>query len=195
METLFLSLAVVFAAGILPLLGHRLFTPMKACYVILTITGCVFGLYSLWSLSHVPSLSTLSVDWLHMFQLTFSLDALSGFFLVPVFCVCPLAVLYVFHYMHKKAEHTRTGIHFFLFNLLIISMALVVMAGNMVSFALAWELMSVASFFLVLHEYEQKSTRRAGYIYLLFTQLGALCIFLGMGVGYGYTHSLSYNFV
>jgi len=192
METLFLSLAILLAAGILPLLGHRLFTPMKACYVVLTITGCVFGLYSLWSLSHMSSLSTVSVDWLHMFQLTFSLDALSSFFLVPVFCVCPLAVLYVFHYMHKKAEHTRTGIHFFLFNLLIIAMALVVMAGNMISFALAWELMSLSSFFLVLHEYEQQTTRRAGYIYLLFTQLGALCIFLGMGVGYGYTHSLAF---
>ncbi len=192
METLFLSLTVLLAAGILPLLGHRLFTSMKVCYIVLTITGCVIGLYSLCPLSQIPSQSALSVDWLHIFQLRFSLDSLSAFFLIPVFGVCPLAVLYIFHYMNKRTEHTRTGIHFFFFNLLIIAMALVVVAGNMISFALAWEMMSLASFFLVLHEYEQESTRRAGYMYLLFTQLGALCIFLGMGIGYGHTHSLAF---
>ncbi|WP_051309705.1 proton-conducting transporter transmembrane domain-containing protein [Desulfogranum japonicum] len=192
METLFLSLTVLLAAGILPLLGHRLFTLMKACYVALTITGCVIGLYSLCPISQLPSQSTLVVDWLHIFQLQFSLDSLSTFFLIPVFFVCPLAVLYVFHYMNKKAEHARTGVNFFFFNLLIIAMALVVIADNMISFALSWEIMSLASFFLVLHEYEQETTRRAGYIYLLFTQLGALCIFLGMGVGYGYTQSLDF---
>lgn len=193
METLFLSLAVLLVAGILPLLGHRLFTPIKACYVIVTIIGCGIGMYGLWPLLQMPPHSTMTVQWLHTLPLRFSLDGLSAFFLIPIFCVSPLAGLYVFHYLNKKAEHLRTGVHLFLFNLLIASMALVVMAGNMISFALAWEIMSLSSFFLVLYEYEQETTRRAGYIYLLFTQMGALCIFAGMGIGYAHTQSFAFT--
>ena len=193
METLLLSLAVVLAAGLLPLLANRLFTPIKACYVILTLLGCAWGLYSLWPLMQLSTPVTYSVAWLHPFELRFSLDALSSFFLLPILCVCPLAVLYVFHYMDHKKERQRIGVHLFLFNVLVAAMALVVLAGNMISFVLAWEMMSISSFFLVLHEYEEKATRKAGYIYLLFTQLGALCIFSGMGVGFAFTQVLDFS--
>ena len=72
-------------------------------------------------------------------------------------------------------------------------MALVACAGNLVTFALAWELMSLSSFFLVIYDVHKKETRDAGYIYFIFTQAGALFIFAGFGVLYSHTGSFGFD--
>ena len=66
-------------------------------------------------------------------------------------------------------------------------MALVATADNIISFALAWELMSLSSFFLVMYEYQKETTRRAGYIYLIFAQAGTMFIFAAFALAYSYT--------
>ena len=72
----------------------------------------------------------------------------------------------------------------FFFNLLVASMVLVVLARNGVLFLLAWEIMSLASFFLVTFEDEKESVRQAGWTYLVATHLGTaflLVLFLLLG--------------
>ncbi len=49
----------------------------------------------------------------------------------------------------------RTAISYFFTNLLIVSMALVTAAANMLAFALVWEIMSISSYFLVMYDYEK----------------------------------------
>lgn len=71
-------------------------------------------------------------------------------------------------------------------------MALVVTADNIVSFALVWEVMSLSSFFLVMHDYHKKDTRKAGYIYFIFTHVGAMCIFAAFSLAYSYTRSFHF---
>ena len=51
-------------------------------------------------------------------------------------------------------------------------MLLVVVARNGVLFLMSWELMSLASFFLVTFEDEKESVRRAGWTYLVAMHLG-----------------------
>ena len=46
------------------------------------------------------------------------------------------------------------------------------LARNAVLFLFAWELMAVASFFLVTFEHERESVREAGWIYFVATHLG-----------------------
>jgi len=61
---------------------------------------------------------------------------------------------------------------------------LVVVARNGVLFLMSWELMSLASFFLVTLEDEKESVRRAGWIYLIAMHLGTaflLAMFLLLG--------------
>ena len=63
-------------------------------------------------------------------------------------------------------------------------MLLVVAARNGVLFLVGWELMSLASFFLVMFEDEKESVRRAGWIYLVAMHLGTaflLAMFLLLG--------------
>lgn len=81
------------------------------------------------------------------------------------------AVDYTKHYKGKGLR-ALTG----LWNLFLLSMALVLVAADAVSFILAWELMAVVSFLLVNHESEAKETVHAAYQYMVMTHLGTAAI-------------------
>ncbi len=66
-------------------------------------------------------------------------------------------------------------------------MALVVTAGNLIAFMLSWEIMSLSSFFLVVYDYEARENRRAGYLYFVFSQVGAMFILAAFGLIYAHT--------
>ena len=72
----------------------------------------------------------------------------------------------------SHAGRKNLGVSWFFFNLLAASMLLVVVARNGLLFLMSWELMSLASFFLVMLDDEQESVRRAGWIYLVAMHLG-----------------------
>ena len=55
-------------------------------------------------------------------------------------------------------------------------MALVCLARNAVLFLIAWEIMALASFFLVAFENEKPEVRRASWIYMVATHLGTACL-------------------
>lgn len=193
MNTFLLSLALIVAGGLLPLVTFRQFAVAKTLYVGLTVLGCIAGISALMTaFPHLDSLAW-SWTWLHTFSLAFSFDTLSLFFLLPIFLVCPVAVVYSFGYFSKGEDSLRAAVNFFFLNVLIVSMALVTVAGNFLTLALVWESMSLSSFFLVMHDYGKESTRKAGYLYFLFAQAGALLIFASFAVIFSYTGSFSFG--
>lgn len=192
MDTFLLALTVLLAGGLFALLAYRQFNLMKAGYIALTVVGSLIGLYAIATPLQEGTFVTFSTTWLHLFTLSFSLDSLSAFFLIPIFAVCPLAVIYSFHYMDKAAQRGRVAVNSFFLTLLIISMALVATADNIISFALVWEIMSLSSFFLVMHDYHKQATRRAGYIYFIFTHVGAMFIFAAFSLAYSYTGTFDF---
>ena len=100
-----------------------------------------------------------------------------------------LAAVYGSEYLqHCTPAAKNLGVSWFFFNLLAASMLLVVVARNGVLFLMSWELMSLASFFLVTLEDEKESVRRAGWIYLVAMHLGTaflLALFLLLGKNAG----------
>lgn len=62
------------------------------------------------------------------------------------------------------------------FNLFVLGMLAVVAAAGVLPFLMAWELMALASYFLVMAEHQRPEVRRAGYVYLVMTHLGTLFI-------------------
>ena len=62
--------------------------------------------------------------------------------------------------------------------LFIMSMVLVLLAGDAFSFLLFWEIMAVASFMLVNHESEKRATWNAAYQYLVMTSVGTAAIMI-----------------
>ena len=117
------------------------------------------------------------------------IDALSAVFVVAIALVTMLAAVYGGEYLRRRyAGRKNLGVSWFFFNLLTASMLLVVVARNGVLFLMSWELMSLASFFLVMLEDEKESVRRAGWIYLVAMHLGtafllALFLLLGRNAG------------
>lgn len=112
------------------------------------------------------------------------LDALSAFFLIPIFLLAALAAVYGADYMMAYRDRKSLGPPWFFFNLFVAGMALVVVARHALLFMVAWEVMSVAAFFLVMFEHEKKDVRLAAWIYMVATHLGAaflLGMFLFMG--------------
>ncbi len=127
-----------------------------------------------------------SFSYLNVLSLSFKIDALAAFFLVAIFAVCLLAAIYSFHYMDKPREALRTAANYLFFSLLTVSMALVVVADNMITFMLCWEIMSLSSFFLVIYNYEVPANRKAGYLYFVFSQVGALFILAAFALIYSH---------
>lgn len=193
MNVFFLSLIIIFAAGVIPFLTLRWFSANRYIYSGLTTIGCITGLCSLVNSTAGSCQTEWSWTWLHSLTLTFSLDSLSSFFLLPVFLVCPLAAIYSFGYFDQQEKNLRNSVSFFFTNILILSMTLVIAAGNLITFALAWELMSLSSYFLVMYDYTKETTRKAGYLYFIFAQTGALFIFASFGIIFSHTGHLLFN--
>lgn len=194
MNTFFLSLAVISGGGVLAFLLAKRFILMKTVAVLTIMTGCGIGLYSAVStLLHPGPATSITWQWLHIFTLSLRIDAISAFFLIPVFAICGIAAFYSYHYMDKPERAHRTAVNYFFYSLLVVSMAMVTCADNLVTFALAWELMSLSSFFLVIYEFQNKETRSAGYLYFIFAQGGAMFLFAAFGIIYQYTGSFGFD--
>lgn len=149
------------------------------------VTGSVIGLIAAVPvLLGAPSLS-LRLSWEAPYGSFFiALDALSAFFLLPIFVLSAVAAIYGSEYLQVYRERKSLGVSWFFFNLLIASMALVVVARNGVLFLVAWEIMALASFFLVTFEDEHEPVREAGWVYLVATHLGTvflLVLFILLG--------------
>ena len=166
---------------------------MKILGVLGISIGCCLGMLDALSrLTHDGSASA-SFAYLNTLSLAFQIDGLSAFFLLAIFAVCLLAAIYSFHYMNHPEKALRTATNYFFFSLLAASMALVVVADNMITFLLSWEIMSLSSFFLVIYDYQSAKNRKAGYLYFIFSHVGAMFIFAAFGILYSHTGSFGFE--
>ena len=141
------------------------------------LTGSVLGLFPTLSVLFGRPMLSLRASWQVPFGAFFvELDALSAFFLLPTFLLAALAAVYGGEYMLTSAREKWLGPPWFFYNLLVASMVLVLIARNGVLFLTAWEVMALASFFLVTFDHEQAHVRDAGWTYLIATHLGAACV-------------------
>jgi len=116
------------------------------------------------------------------------LDPLSAVFAAVIGLLTGLAAIYGGPYLRHALDGRPAGPAWFHFNLLAASMLVVVTAANAVLFLIAWEIMTLASFFLVPHDHRQERARAAGWIYLVATHIGTaflLVLFVLLAGGSG----------
>jgi hydrogenase-4 component B len=193
MNGFFIALALVLAGGVLPLLMGRRFLLLRVVGVAGIGAGSLLGFLDAVRSLLAGSSHTASFTYLHEFELSFRTNPLSAFFLVAIFAVSALAALYSFHYMDDAAKARRTAAHYLFFSLLVIAMALVVVADGMIPFLISWELMTLSSFFLVIYDHEDADNRKAGYLYFVFSHVGAMFIFAAFGLIFANTGSLGFE--
>jgi hydrogenase-4 component B len=145
----------------------------------------VSGLYL--SSGHQISISSVPIS--PAFAFAFYADSLSGFF-VAVISILALAVsLYSIGY---TKDFVNQGLLGFLYNLFILSMYAVVLSGNIITFLISWETMSVVSYFLVTFDRDKKSAK-AGLIYAIMTHIGTGFIIVLFLVLYKYTGQMDFQ--
>ena len=109
----------------------------------------------------------------------FRLDALAAFFLLVVNLGAATASLYAIGYArHETAPHRVLPFYAAFLG----AMNLVVLAADAYSFLLSWELMSLASWALVVSQHRVADNLRAGYIYIVMASFGTLALLLGFGL-------------
>jgi len=137
----------------------------------------------------------LVLPWhFQMGLLHLKMDPLSGYFGLVICLVSGLAAIYGGQYMAAYTKKKQLGVSWSLYLILTASMMLVITAWNGVLFLIAWEIMSVSSFFLVIFESEKPRVLKAGWIYLVATHLGT-ALLLVMFMILGKNNSYDFNLV
>ena len=137
------------------------------------VVGCTLGLVSVLQVALGQPAQALRLPWA-MPGATFhvELDALSGFFLAPTLLLAALAAIYGIEYLRSVREKKNLGVLWCCFDLLVVSMAMVMIARDGLLFLVAWETMALVSFFLIAFEHEKAEVRKASWIYLVATHIG-----------------------
>lgn len=106
-------------------------------------------------------------------------DTLSAFFIIVINITVLTGFIYAKGYLapyRLKMSSLRFSIHYFSFLWLWLSMLLVVMLRDGIPFLIAWELMALSSFFLVIFEAENRNILKTGISYLIQMHVGMFFI-------------------
>ncbi len=121
------------------------------------------------------------------------IDGLSGWFILIINFTILTGMLFGFQYL--KPYHNQTSnitLHYISFILMHGSMLGICMIQNSLVFLIAWEIMSVSSFLLVIFEHEKSRTIKAGINY--FIQSHVSVIFLTIAFIWVASQTNSYDF-
>lgn len=130
---------------------------------------------------------------LPLFSLSLHFDGLSSFFVLFFSVISFLCSIYGYGYMRKHYGEYSLGSFGFFFNVFILSLLLVVTAWNGFYFLFVWEIMSLASYFLVTFEHNKKENVKAGYLYLAMTHLATAFIIIAFLLLFRSTGSFDFS--
>lgn len=175
-----LALASSAASVFTPWVPRILRTQAMPLFGLAGLAALAAGLSALWAGGVITATLPLGLPWLPW---QIRLDALSGFFLSVIGVVSVAVGLYGPAYV-RGFEHGRDSLAALggFAGLFLTGMLLVALADDAFLFMVAWELMSLSSYFLVAFHHEHAANRRAAFLYLLMAHIGGLTILLGYGV-------------
>jgi formate hydrogenlyase subunit 3/multisubunit Na+/H+ antiporter MnhD subunit len=128
-----------------------------------------------------------------LFSLSFVIDRLAAFFILIIAFVSACVAVYATEYSEHLGGGSRRNLLSGCTSLFVLAMVLVVASANTLSFFFFWELMAASSFLLVMYEYDQPETRKAGIFYLIMTQLSTMFVFVGIIALYARTGSFAFS--
>lgn len=126
-------------------------------------------------------------------SLSFNIDAISAFFIFVISLISLFCSIYATGYVRHFYNKYNVGSLGFFYNLFIVGMLLVVTASHGIFFLIPWEIMSVVTYFLVIYEREDINNIKAGFLYLVMTQIGTGFILLSFLLLYKYTGSFDFE--
>ncbi|MBI1858075.1 MAG: hydrogenase 4 subunit B [Candidatus Melainabacteria bacterium] len=162
---------------------------------ILGVISCCLSLSSstLALLNHKSFLVTyqLLIPLVGKFQLV--IDPLAAFFILLISLLSIPVSIYSIGYLKSEYINKNVGLLCALFHLFILSMILVVSTNNGIVFLILWEVMTLISFFFVISDTENNSSKHAGFIYLLMTHIGSAFLLIAFLILAQYTNDFSFT--
>jgi len=178
----FLALALFVLGTVVPLLGIsrdrrdiRVFS--LACTAAASVLLAVFALPVLLSGTTFTFTAWQAFPGI---EISFFIDRLAAFFLLLIGTVAACTAVYATGYIEHMEGGDRRNLLCGGMGLFVLAMTLVVSSQNTFSFLLFWELMAAVSFVLVMYEYRDAGTTKAGIYYFVMTQLSTLFVMLGV---------------
>ncbi len=101
-----------------------------------------------------------------------ALDPISGLFLVVTALVFLITVPYAARHGDGYAGHARSGLFAALYQLLFAAILLVLAAGDVLSFLVSWETMSLLLYGLVVFDHDGASSQRPSFLMLAMGEVG-----------------------
>lgn len=120
-----------------------------------------------------------AIGFLPGLDFTLTADKLSAGFILLIAAVTSGVSIYSIEYVEHAKSEARKDLQAALTNLFILAMLMVVLAGNMIGFLVFWEIMSLSSLMLVLHDYTSEENKKAGLFYFIMTSLSTAFLFMG----------------
>ena len=180
LEILFpFSIAVFFLATILPIAGKlgKNELPRQASLVCTALASAAALAFALEIIFTNNTYSVLVYQITSTLQFSFMVDRLAAFFLALISVVSVAVAVYSMQYVEHLENEGRKDFTVAFMNGFIASMLLVVASFSMFSFLFFWETMALASFLLVMTEFEKGETQKAGIFYFVMTHLSTLFLF------------------
>ncbi len=173
------AIAILLLCGIAALIFQRNIDLASKFGVAGPVLACVIGLIPVIRVLSGVVLAPIDKSWgIPLGKFCVALDGLSAFFLLPILGLGALSAVYGLGYLKPYRAQKSLGFSWFQFNVLIASMIMIVLARNALLFLVAWETMSLSSFFLVSFENEKSDVRRAGWTYMIATHIGTAFLFV-----------------
>ena len=193
-ELLFLGLALLLAGVAIPLVtaGADRKLARTVSLICTVAASAVLAILSLVVLLSGEVIAWSAYQPVAGFLLTLTIDRLAAFFILIIAAVSGCVAIYATSYVEQLHGGSRRNLLCACANLFILAMVLVVASGTTLAFFLFWELMAASSFFLVMYEYDDPETKKAGIFYFVMTQLSTLFVMLGIIILYGQTGTFAF---
>jgi hydrogenase-4 component B len=121
------------------------------------------------------------------------LDPLSLFFLFVIVLISVPSAVYSVGYMKDEYSFRKKVTGWVLLVAFILSMAWVVTAGNAFVFLVAWEIMSLVSYFLVTFDHQHEKSVQAGTVYIVMTHIGTAFVTIAFLILFTYAGSFDFS--
>ena len=150
----------------------------KYYFSLAVLTACLI-LSSVWSIEvlfgNTPEIRiTYQLSFI-INKIVLTIDRLSAFFILVVNITVFVGFIYAKGYLkpyNQSKNSLHFSIHFFSYLWLYFSMLMVLMFREGISFLIAWEIMALSSFLLVIFEAEKTTIMKTGISYLIQMHAG-----------------------
>jgi hydrogenase-4 component B len=177
-EFYLVALILIFFSGLPALARGRWARQGELFSVGLLLAGALLGLVVVLAGAWCSPPPMLAAAWsIPGGRLHLELDPLAGIFLLPALLILGLGGVYGLGYLPRTRHGAGAGRLRVFYGVLGAAIALLPLCRNGLFFLMAWEIMAICGFLLILTEQEEEAVRRAAYVYLAATHTGTLALF------------------